>query len=142
MSSLYRTFSETSVKSTNSFDSEAVDEKEFFDFAPKNIYYVNPDDTSEQMMILPQGEPLPVKETKYKRKIGWNYGLKFRYVRNILILYFKVFILSISNDLTVSVVKRKEVPAVGRLSSSTVALVVVPERAQGMAHGTAHCAPR
>ena len=89
MSSLYRTFSETSVKSTNSFDSEAVDEKEFFDFAPKNIYYVNPDDTSEQMMILPQGEPLPVKETKYKRNIGWNYGLKFRCVRNILILILK-----------------------------------------------------
>ena len=79
MTALSRTLSETSIMSTNSFESEAEDEKKNFDFAPKNIYYVDPD-TSEQMLILPVGEPLPVMETKYKRKIGWTYGLKFRLV--------------------------------------------------------------
>ena len=86
MTSLHRTLSESSVKSTNSFDSEAMDENEVFDFAPRNIFYVNPD-TSDKMLILSQGEPLPVLETKYKRMVGWTYGLKFRFVPKVILSF-------------------------------------------------------
>ena len=77
MCSLSKTFSESSVKSTESFDSLDC-EKEVYSFSPHDIYFDDPE-SGEKIMILPKGEPLPVAETKYKRKSGWSYGLKFRF---------------------------------------------------------------
>ena len=79
MSSLTRLFSESSKQSTNSFDSldmEGV--KTHFDFAPKDIFYTDPEGGYE-LLILTAGDPLPVMETRYKRKLSWSYGLKFRF---------------------------------------------------------------
>jgi hypothetical protein len=65
-----------SVVSTESFDSTEVEQKSY-NFAPEDVFYKNPD-TGDSLMVLSKGEPLPVLETKYKRKASWSYGLKFR----------------------------------------------------------------
>ena len=83
MCSLRKSVSDSSLKSTESFESLDC-EKELFTFAHHDIMYEDPE-SGEQMMILPKGDPLQVVETKYKRKSSWSYGLKFRFSLHFLL---------------------------------------------------------
>ena len=67
-----------SVLSTESLDSTEMNSSNSFSFAPRDLFYSNPE-SSEQLCVVRQGKPLPVQHTKNKFKKTWKYALMFRY---------------------------------------------------------------
>ena len=111
MSYLTKSSSLRSTLSTESFDSfEANTEPESFAFAPHNIYYNIPE-SDDRLLIVPQGEPLPVLATKYKKKKEWTYGLKFRFVMFFLSEVLDSNLFSVTDQLDVKVLKRLDMKA-------------------------------
>ena len=105
MSGLTKSASERSTLSTESFESGDMD-SESYSCAPHDLFYDDPE-SGDRLKVLSQGEPVPVLETKYKKKKEWNYGLKFRLACQIsCAVFIFVVIFSISDRLDVIMLKR------------------------------------
>ena len=67
-----------SLLSTESFDSIDLEE-DSYSVAPEDIYY---DDlqSGNRLLVLRKGEAVPVLQTKYKKKVDWDYAFRFRFV--------------------------------------------------------------
>ena len=76
MSLLTKSDSVLSTNSTQSLDSNELSST-VYSFAPHDLHYEDPE-SGVRLLVLRQGEPLPVLETKYKLKKNWSYALKFR----------------------------------------------------------------
>ena len=78
MASLSKSDSVRSSASTQSLDSSEMNVSNSFSFAPRDIFYRD-QESGDQLLVVRQGEPLPIQQTKYKFKKTWNYALRFRY---------------------------------------------------------------
>ena len=75
----------TPLKRWDSFHStESFSRDEFGDdpplehyTVPNDLYFTEPE-TEERVMVAKAGEVLPIEATKYKKKSGWDFALKFR----------------------------------------------------------------
>ena len=77
MSELTKSDSARSTNSTQSLDSFDLSST-VYSFAPHDLFYDDPE-SGVCLLVLRQGDPLPVRETKYKLKKDWTYALKFRF---------------------------------------------------------------
>ena len=73
MSSIDRS---VSTLSTESYDSVELEHK-VYSTAPHDIYYEDPE-TGDSIIVLREGESVPVVLRKYKGKKHWSFLLRFR----------------------------------------------------------------
>ena len=88
MTSLRRVESFQSTESFGSDDEVWDDEPPSHTHVPKDLYYED-QESGERLLVAKEGETLPINQTKYKKKSGWTYAYKFRFVY-CLTLDFKV----------------------------------------------------
>ena len=73
MSSIDRS---VSTQSTESYDSVEL-EHQIYSTAPHDIFYEDPE-TGDSIIVLREGESVPVLQSKYKGKKHWPFLLRFR----------------------------------------------------------------
>ena len=73
MSSIDRSFS---TLSTESYDSVELEHK-VYNTAPHDMYYEDPE-TGDSIIVLREGQSVPVVLSKYKGKKHWSFLLRFR----------------------------------------------------------------
>ena len=79
MSALRRAESFQSTESFGSDEDGWNDDPKVHTFVPEDVYYED-DESGERLLVAKVGEILPIDQTKYKKKSGWCYAYKFRFV--------------------------------------------------------------
>ena len=79
MSRLTKSDSIVNTNSTQTFESFELNYETVNSVAPHGLFYDDQEETCAHLLLPRQGEqPLPMLETKYKLKKGYNLAIKFR----------------------------------------------------------------
>ena len=79
MSTPLKRFDSFASTESLSGDEFGEDYQELHTSVPHDLYYTV-EDTLERVLVAKAGELLPIQATKYKKRSGWDFALKFRSV--------------------------------------------------------------
>ena len=79
MSTPLKRFDSFTSTESLSGDEFGEDSQEIHTSVPHDLYFTVAD-TLERVLVAKAGEPLPITATKYKKRKGWDFALKFRSV--------------------------------------------------------------